>query len=102
MEEDCVAEVLLWTEEDASTDGEDGSRSGAGLRRVGVVESGRERLLNLRRRVLFITSPLALRTSHSTSSSSAVRVDWVDSLKVVVAVGGRSVVAPSTSAPRAR
>lgn len=36
------------------------------------------------------------------SSSSAGRVDWVDSSKLVEDVGMRSVVAPRIRAPRAR
>ena len=93
--------MLVWREDWGSPDGEGGSRSGAGLRRD-ALGSESERLSNLRRRVLFMTSPLALRTSLSKSSSSEGRVDWVDSLKAVVIVGERSVVAPNTRAPRAR
>lgn len=36
------------------------------------------------------------------SSSSAGRVDWVDSSRLVEDAGARSVVAPRIKAPRAR
>lgn len=45
--------------------------------------------------------PAESRTSHSMSSSSGGRVDWVSSLKEGE-VGARSVVAPRTMAPSAR
>ena len=84
------------------------STSGAGdiLDTLELCWELRERFVNCRRRVFVSTSPLALSTSDSTSSSSGGNVDWVLSLNDDDDddddAGGTSVVAPSIKAPRAR
>ena len=114
-EEDCcevlgcgvlprVGDEALGREEDGgrSAAGERASRSGAGeMWPLLVLFGGGSRSGGVRM-VFAWTRPWESRTSLSMSSSSAGRVDWVDSSRLIEGVGARSVVAPRIRAPRAR
>ncbi len=99
-----VGEEALGREEvgGRSVVGERASRSGAGEMWPLLVVFGRGSRSGGVRITLAWTRPWESRTSLSMSSSSAGRVDWVDSSRLIEDVGARSVVAPRIRAPKAR